>query len=261
MGPNETHQQVLRKVADKWLSHYSSCFTSHSILAKSLLSGKGENNSHYYEEDSGCYRPVSLTLVPGKILEQILMDTRLRHMENKGVTDHSQNGFTKGKSRLTHLVVLYNRVTAVMEKGKATDFIYLDLCKAYDTVLHNILVSKLKSREFDNGTLSGYGVSWIAALKESQSTARCPSGDQRQMVFLKHWYWGQQGFMSFSATCTTGLRAPSAGLLMAPSCGVWLTYRREGIPYRGTLTGLRGGTVWDLMKFSNLQLQGPACGL
>lgn len=130
------------------------------------------------KEDSGCYRPVSLTLVPGKMLEQILMDTRLRHMENKGVTGPSQNGFTKGKSCLTNSVVLYNRVTALMEKGRATNFIYLDLCKAYDTVLRDILVSKLKSHEFDNATLSGYGVSWIVALKELRSTARCPSGDQ-----------------------------------------------------------------------------------
>lgn len=73
----------------------------------------------------------------------------MREMENKKMIDNSQCGFTKGKLCLTNLVAFYIKVTKLVDKGGATDVIHLDLCKAFDTVWHNILVSKLERHEFD----------------------------------------------------------------------------------------------------------------
>ena len=106
-----------------------------------------------HKEDPGNYRPVKLMFVPGKDTEQIILSEITWYVKDNLRIRSSQHGFTKGKSCLTNLISFYDRVTCLVDEGKALDIIYLDFSKTFDAVTHSIVLEKLATHGLDRYTL------------------------------------------------------------------------------------------------------------
>ena len=125
--------------------------------------------------DPGNYRPVSLTCICCKLLEQFVRDKIVDHMTENKLYSECQHGFRKNRSCVTQLLEVYDKLTEMIDDGKSVDIIYLDFKKAFDSIPHERLLQKM----------AGYGITG-----KTQDWVRNFLGNRKQRVRVGNKYSG-----------------------------------------------------------------------
>jgi len=99
MGPDGTHACVLRELAEVIAEPLSIIF-ERSWRTEVPEDWRKANVTPAFKkgkkEDPENYRPVSLSSVPGKVMEQLMLEVTSKQAEEQ-VIRSSQHGFTKGR--------------------------------------------------------------------------------------------------------------------------------------------------------------------
>ena len=97
------------------------------------------------KKEAGNYGPVSLTSICSRLLEAIVKEQIMVHMEDNKLFTKYQFGFRSGHSCVTQLLETFEEWSKAIDEHKAVDVVYLDFRKAFDTVPHKRLLNKLKA--------------------------------------------------------------------------------------------------------------------
>ena len=137
MGPDELHPKLLKQCAVQIRKPLLILFKKTLEVRCAPKDWKLANVVALYKKGSRSkadnYQPVSLTSQICKIMESLVCDSILEHVDRKGLFSIDQHGFTGWRSCLLNLLETPEIWTSAMEEGYDVDVIYLDYQKAFDT--------------------------------------------------------------------------------------------------------------------------------
>ena len=146
-GLDNISAKIIRECAD--LISVSLC----DLFNKSLVSGifpddwKCARVTLLFKQgepsDLNNYRPISVISVIAKVFERIIYDQLYNYLTNEDVISNHQSGFRSLHSTATALLEATDDWAFNIDRGNFNAVVFLDLKKAFDTVDHDILLSKM----------------------------------------------------------------------------------------------------------------------
>ena len=165
----------------KPLTHICNLSISQGIFPEQL---KIANVIPLYKSDDSMsfnnYRPVSVLCVLSKIFEKILYNRVTAFLEIFKILHDNQYGFRKKSSTHVALLTFIDKVIEAIENDEYAIGVFLDFSKAFDTVDHEILLSKL-----DHYGIKGCALSWFKSYLSRRLQYVTYNGSQSSQQMIK----------------------------------------------------------------------------
>ena len=128
-GPDNLHPYPLRELADVLALPLSLLFKKSMDSGQLPLDRKSANVSPIFKKGSKAesknYRPVSLTSIACKLMENLVRTKLCDHLMSNDLISMRQHGFVAGRSCDTNLLEALNDWTRVLDEGGTIDAIYI----------------------------------------------------------------------------------------------------------------------------------------
>ena len=111
------------------------------------------------------FRPISLLPCISKIIEKCVFTQIFEYFEKNKLLYGSQYGYRKNHSTETACLELVDKLYRQLDDNQSPFCVFIDLSKAFDTIIHKILLAKLKYYGFDINALSWFN-SYLSDRKQ-----------------------------------------------------------------------------------------------
>lgn len=119
------HPKVLKELRNTISAPLAELFNKSLTEGKHPQEWKEVNITAIFKKrsktDAGNYRPVSLTSISVKTLEQFVRDSIVKHMDKNDLLSPRQFGFISGRSTQLQLLTIIEEGTKVLDNGGKLD--------------------------------------------------------------------------------------------------------------------------------------------
>ena len=145
------------------LSFSKGIFPKEMKIAKVIPLYKNDNNMMVNN-----YRPISILPVFSKLLERLMYNRLISFINQHKLLNKFQFGFRSQHSTKIALIYLVHKIAKAIDEKEIVLGVFLDFSKAFDTINHTILFSKL-----NHHGIRGVTLDWIQSYLNNRSQFVC----------------------------------------------------------------------------------------